>query len=103
MLLACAFTLKSILINTDSNTITIFNFLTRISRTYQFSELDGFIDTVVQHGRGKQSYKAMSIKCRQNTILRIDSYYFSNYDELRSALSGIKYLGIDIDWGKQNF
>lgn len=103
MLLICTLTIKSILINPDAKTITILNYLTRVSVTYQFSELDGFIDIIVQHGRGKQSFKAIDIKSRHNTIIKIDSYYYSNYDELRSALSGVKYLGINIDWEKQNF
>lgn len=72
-------------------------------KEFLFHELDGYYNMMVNYGKGGQSYDAIGIVKDKEIILKIDSGFCSNLDELRLAIKDLHYLGINIDWQKQNF
>ncbi len=95
--------IKIILSDIDQKKLSIRNFITRKVQVYNFSELDGFSDMIINHGKGGTSYKAIGILKDKQIILKIDSFYYSNLDEMRSGFTKLPYLGIDINWNNQKF
>ena len=87
------FNVPKISIESELNFISFQNVLTRKIEKYNFSDFDGFIDTVIKHGKAHRSYNAIGFVIGKKVVRRIDSYYYSNYDELRTALSNCNYLG----------
>ena len=98
-----SFKIKIITIDSKHELIKVRNFLTRHTNLYSFSDLDGFCDMIFNHGRSGVSYKSIGLIKDKNVILKIDGYYYSNIEEIRSSLAKLKYLGINIDWTKQKF
>ena len=94
------YTIKKILINRANKIITVNNFLFGKARVYNFSELDGYYDMMIKHGRSGTSYEAISIVKNKKVVLKIDSYYYSNFYEMRQGLTELKYLGMNIDLPK---
>ncbi len=84
---------ENILIDSEANTISFQNVLTGKKEKYNFSDFDGYIDTVIKHGKGRRSYNAIGFVIGKKVVRRIDSYYYSNFDELRIALTNCNYLG----------
>lgn len=96
--------IKMLTIDSAQKKLLIRNLVTRNFQLYSFSELDRISDMLVNHGRtGSKSYKTIGIFKNKRLILKIDSYYYSNIDEMRTALLELPYLGIDIDWANQKF
>lgn len=80
-----------ILVDTFANTITFQNLFTRKSRMYDFNYFDGFIDMNQRSRSG--TYKVVYLVKEKRYIEKISSFYYSNLDDLQSALAPIKYLG----------
>jgi hypothetical protein len=83
---------NAIHIDTLNKTIKFKNIITRRTRLYSFSSLDGFVDTVQRDGR-MSSYKVSYLVKDKKFIARISRFFCSNYDELRNGLSDLTYLG----------
>src|SRR5437867_51058 len=77
----------------NSGADTFQNIFTRITKAYNFSDFDGFIDTFVTHDSVGVPYKTIGLVYSKRVLRRIDSYYYSNYKELREGLSDCEYLG----------
>ena len=60
---------------------------------YNFSDFDGYIDTSIRHGRSGSSYATIGFAKGKKILRRIDSYYYSNFNEIKSGLTNCKYLG----------
>src|SRR5690606_2239973 len=80
-----------ILIDTFAKTITFQNLYTRKSRLYDFNYFDGFIDMNQRSKSG--TYRVIYLVKEKRYIEKISSFYYSNLDDLQSALTPIKYLG----------
>ena len=98
--LGLSFKLKISSIDGSSQIIVIKNTFTRRSRSYSFSELDGYEDTVKRYGGrgGSFPFKAIRIIKDRKPSTTADSFFYSNLDELRDELNNLKYLGINSDW-----
>jgi hypothetical protein len=83
---------KNITINLSTKTITFQNIFTRKSNIYLFSDFEGYIDTTIPHSNF-YSDKAIGLIKDKKVIRRIESYYCSNYNELRNALQEMENLG----------
>jgi hypothetical protein len=106
--------IKNVIIDTSGKTISFQNIISRKIKTYSFADFDGFIDTFLNH-RAAQ-YKTIGFIKDKKVIRYLDSFWFSNYSELRVAISSLDYLGTFnfgtwkrlklllrlqvIDWGK---
>ena len=87
------FNAKNICIDSGANFISFKNVLTGKIEKYNFSDFDGFIDTVIKHGKPRRSYNAIGFVIGKKVVRTIDSFYYSNFDELRIALANCNYLG----------
>ena len=83
--------IKSITIDSYSKTMIFKNIVTRQTKSYAFSDFDGYIDTFLNHKSA--SYKTIGLIKDKKVIHYIDSFWVSNYDELRQSLEGLEYLG----------
>ena len=83
--------IKNITIEPEKRTITFQNIITRNERFYEFGDFDGFVDTFLTHKSGR--YKTIGLVKDKRVARYIDSFYCSNYQELRDALQGLPYLG----------
>lgn len=84
------FNVAKICIDSETNFISFQNGLTRKIEKYNFSDFDGFIDTIIKHGKAHRSYNAIGFVNGKKVVRRIDSYYYSNFDELRTALANLQ-------------
>ena len=82
---------KNITIDTTSKTISIQNVINRRIKIYSFSDFDGLIDTYLTHRIAK--YKTIGLIKDKKVVRYIDSFWYSNYSELRAALNGLNNLG----------
>ena len=87
------FNVKYIRVDTGNKVISFQNIFTRAITTYNFSDFDGYIDTFIKHGKGGYSYKAIGLVQGKRIVRRIDSYYYSNFKELREGVKNLNYLG----------
>ncbi len=87
------FKVENICIDSEAGFISFQNGLTRKIEKYNFSDFDGYIDTIIKHGKGHRSYNAIGFVIGKKVVRRIDSYYYSNFDELRIAVANCNYLG----------
>jgi hypothetical protein len=83
--------LKIITIDTIRKTVTFKNILTRQTKTYDFDSFDGLIDTFLNHRN--IFYKTVAFIKDKKQVRYIDSFWVSNYDEMRQSLHGISFLG----------
>jgi len=84
---------KIISVDTVSKTISLTNYFTKKTQTFSYNDFDGQFDTVIKHGRYRRLYDAFGLTKDRFVVYRIDSYYYSNYEELKDGLSEIKGLG----------
>ena len=84
---------KIISVDTLRKTISLTNYFTKKTQTFSFKDFDGQFDTVVKHGRDRRIYDAFGLTKEKFVIYRIDSSYYSNYEELKNGLLEIKNLG----------
>jgi len=87
-----SFFVKKIIINPIDKTIRFQNLVTRQIKSYSFSDFDGFLDTTIEH-RGMGFYKTIGLIKNKKVVGYIDSFFYSNFDELRNELKSINYLG----------
>ena len=87
------FNVKNITIDKTNKTISFQNIFTRVTTKYNFSDFDGYIDTFVAHDSMGVKYETVGLVYSKRVLRRIDSYFYSNYKELREALSDCEYLG----------
>lgn len=87
------FNVANICIDSEANFISFQNVLTGKIEKYNFSDFDGYIDTIIKHGKGRRSYNAIGFVIGKKVVRRIDNFYYSNFDELRIALANCNYLG----------
>jgi hypothetical protein len=82
---------KTISINIIEKTISFKNIFTRKTKTYNFSELDGYFE-VFQPSRGK-SYRVLYISKNGIFVEIISSFTYSNLIEIEKGLNQLKFLG----------
>lgn len=88
-------TVKTICIDTSEKTISFKKTLINKTKIYSFTDFDGFSDITVKHNLGKSSYKdykAIGLIKELSTAETIDSYYYSNFNELREGLKKLPYV-----------
>lgn len=90
-ILALWLNVKNIVINKDNRSISIQNIFTRAIQEYKFSDFDGYIDTYIKHNF--YSSKTIGFVKDGKIIRRIDSLYYSNYDEIKEGLAELVYKG----------
>jgi hypothetical protein len=92
-------------IEIDENKKTIFfkNIFTRRTVLYNFSGFDGYLDTFVDtwvYREGRRRYKVIYL-IKDNKIERIiTGLYYANIDEMKEALSSLRYYGFEKDFSK---
>ena len=86
-----SFFYKKILVDETGRSISFKNIIITKITTYLFSEFDGMVETMLYHGG--LEYKAFGLVKGDKVIRSIDSYFYSNYSELRNSLNSIKFLG----------
>ena len=79
-------------IDITKNSVSFKNIITRKLRSYPFSSLDGYVDTVQRDGKGTK-YEITYLVKDKIFIEKISSFSCSNYDELKKGLNNAKYLG----------
>ena len=80
-----------ILVDTFAKTISFQNLFTRKIRLYDFNHFDGFIDMNQSSKSG--TYRVVYLVKDKKYIEKISSFYYSNLNDLQSALIPIEYLG----------
>ena len=83
--------IKKIEINPIDKKIIFKNIVTRQSKKYDFDYFDGIADTYLNHDSG--SYKTVGLVKDKKIIRYIDSFWVSNYDDLRHALQDLTCFG----------
>ena len=82
----------SVTIDSFSKTIQFKNLYTRKSYCYNFSDLDGYVDTYY-YLNGPKVYKIIYLIKQGKRIRKISSTFYTNYDELLQEIGNINYLG----------
>ena len=83
---------NQISIDTSKKTVSFRNIITQKLKVYSFNELDGYVDTLQRDGRGA-SYKTIYLVKNEKYIAKISTFFCSNFDNLKSGLSDLNYLG----------
>jgi hypothetical protein len=83
--------IKKISINEFDMTISFQNIITRQTKTYYFSDFDGIIDTFLNHRSGQ--CRTIGLVKDKKVVRYIDSFWCSNYTELRQSLNNLKCFG----------
>ena len=83
---------KRIFINQVEETLVIKSFIIPLKDKYSFEEIDGYVDTVVRHDSWIP-YKCLCLVKDGTIILKIDSFFYSNIEEIQKGFQNIKYLG----------
>jgi hypothetical protein len=83
--------LKKITLDPMQKTISFKNLITRQTKTYDLESFDGFIDTFLNHR--SISYKTVAFIKNKKMSRYIDSFWVSNYDEIRQSIQDIPFLG----------
>jgi hypothetical protein len=79
-------------VSNDLKTISFKNLFSRRKRTYNFTELDGFIRTRLWHRQFSENKTLLLIKGGK-VVKKIDNFFYSNVDELEKGLKDLPYLG----------
>ncbi|RYY42225.1 MAG: hypothetical protein EOO06_21455 [Chitinophagaceae bacterium] len=69
------------------------NIITRRTTAYSFNELDGYFTTVIKHNRMFTPYATICLVKQGKIVKKIDSFYYSNYQGIKTALEDLTYLG----------
>ncbi len=89
--LIVTFAANVIYIDTFNKTISIKNVITQKYKQYSFHELDGYFDSIQRNGYA--SYKIVMINKNGKRVIKISSFYYSNYVDLKEGLDNLPYLG----------
>ena len=84
-----------ITINTDENTITFTNFFTKNTKTYSFSNFDGYIQTVDINSKTRTQYKVLCLLKDKVIIRKISGSFYSNIEELQEGLKSLNDFGFE--------
>jgi hypothetical protein len=84
-----------ITINTDLNTITFTNFFTKNTKTYSFSDFDGYIQTVDFNSKTHTQYKVLCLLKDKVIIRKISASFYSNIEELQQGLKSLNDFGFE--------
>jgi hypothetical protein len=82
---------KLIIVDTTEKSITFTNFLTRKKATYNFNDLDGFVD-LYQPAKGG-SYKVLYLVQNEKFVEKISTFIYSNFTEIENNIKELEYLG----------
>ena len=85
------FFIKKVSIDTLGRTICFKNIVTRQTKKYNFSDFDGFADTFLTHRYS--SSRTIALVKDKKLVRYIDSFWVSNYDDVRNSLTELKHLG----------
>ena len=87
-------------IDIENKSIEFKHLLTRQKTGYAFTDLDGYLETFATTRNG--NYKVFYFIKNKKAEKLITGYYYSNMNEMKDALSLMKYLGFEKDFGKLN-
>jgi hypothetical protein len=82
---------NTIQVDTFAKTITFKNFFTKRSRQYDFDFFDGYVDMLQSSKSG--TYRVIYLVKDKRYIEKISSFYYANFDDLKTAFMTIQYLG----------
>ena len=82
-----------ITIDTEKNTISFENIFTKNTKTYFFSDFDGYIETVEKNRKTHVQYKVLYLVKDKITNRKIPGFLYSNIEELQEGLKSLNYLG----------
>jgi hypothetical protein len=86
-------------IESFKKSIVIKNRFTGFRRTYVFDDLDGYRTKRVAHVQLTTFYDAICLVQHTRVVHRIDSFYYSNFREMRRALYVLQSLGREKSFG----
>jgi hypothetical protein len=95
MIFSLSNTVITIQINKFEKTILFKKDISKKIRIFSFRDFDGFSNITVKHNFGKGNYKdyeAIGLIKELSSAETIDSYYYSNFDELREAINNMPYV-----------
>lgn len=84
---------ERIVIDATNKTISFKNLFLPITKTYSFSDLDGFFEKNTSHEQLYIFYRTICLVQNERVVKKIDSFFYSNFEELKSGLKALKYLG----------
>jgi hypothetical protein len=82
-----------VLIDREGRTITTRNLVSKKKLVYSFEELDGFVHVYVRLKNGDKIKVLYLVKDRK-FCLKLSGSFYSNLDELESALVPLTFLGV---------
>jgi hypothetical protein len=85
-------TLKSIKINTIDRTIIFSHLFTGRITTYNFSDIDGYVDVIEQPAQGRP-FRILYLVKEERFVQKISGFIYSNLNEIEDGLKATKYLG----------
>ncbi|MGG9963066.1 hypothetical protein [Ferruginibacter sp. SUN106] len=80
-------------IDKEEKVISFKNIFTRQMMLYKFSDFDGYIETLPNYR--ESDYNAVYLVKNKKAEKIISGFYYSNIDELKEALSSVRYLGFE--------
>jgi hypothetical protein len=83
---------KLLIINTIDKTISFTHFFTRQKTVYNFTDIDGYVDIIIEPARGRP-FRVLYLVTDEKFIQKISSFIYSNIDEIEQGLKATKYLG----------
>ena len=86
---------KIITINTDQNTITFTNLFTKNTKTYSFSNFDGYLQTVDINSKTRTQYKVLCLLKDKVIVRKISDSFYSNIEELQEGLKSLNDFGFE--------
>jgi hypothetical protein len=84
---------KNITIDGLTKTISFQNLITRNIKVYSFKDFDGYMITGMPHDYTFKQYNTIGLVKNKRILRIIDSYFHSNYDELKLSLNQMDCLG----------
>jgi hypothetical protein len=83
---------KTVIIDTDSKTISFRSFLIRLTKTYSLGYFDGYVDTKITDKY--DTYKCFYLVKDGKLKYKMSGRFYDNIDELQEAISSLKYMGV---------
>ena len=85
-------TSKSIIIDKFDRIILVKHYITRLTKKYSFSDLDGYVDLIEKPTRGKP-FRVIYLVKNKEIVQKLSGFIYSNIDEMEIELDNMKYLG----------
>ncbi len=83
---------KTTEIDVDAQTITFNMFLLPISKSYSFSDFDGYVSTEIKDKYS--TYPCYYLAKDGRLMYKMSGRYYENIDEIKEGLAGLKDLGV---------